>query len=150
MHDTGGLDAPAQITVAAKESLASYNYDAHFSFPGDSARQGYLVMVRWPGHSADDILRNWWSKAPSIAEARLPVALNPIAVHRWSVPATTSSLYLMRISQYQHCIGRGFELISPSTPSSIPQWLEFGSGGRYQLDRRNALELDTVSPRTLA
>ncbi|MEU1527136.1 protein kinase [Nocardia rhamnosiphila] len=58
------LDATAQMTVAAKGSLASYDYDAYFSFPADSARQGYLIMVRWPGHSADDILRDWWSKAP--------------------------------------------------------------------------------------
>lgn len=58
------LDAPAQLTVPAEGSSAAYSYQAYFSFPADPTRRNYLIMVKWPGHTADDILREWWAQAP--------------------------------------------------------------------------------------
>lgn len=58
------LDLPAKMTVPAVGSRASYGYDAYFSFMTDRDRSRYLIMVNWPGHTADDILRDWWAVAP--------------------------------------------------------------------------------------
>ncbi len=58
------LVAPAHMTVPPGGSLASIGYEAYFSFPADPDHGRYLIMVSWFEHSADDILRNWWSRAP--------------------------------------------------------------------------------------
>lgn len=63
------LDGVPQMTVPPDSptsigSLAAIAYDAYFSFPTDPDRQGYLIMVRWTNHSADDIFRDWRSQAP--------------------------------------------------------------------------------------
>ncbi|MGW5383332.1 serine/threonine-protein kinase [Nocardia sp. NPDC003963] len=58
------LAAPALMTVPPLSSRAAAWGDAYFSFPSDPVRDRFLISVDWPGHSVDDILREWWSKAP--------------------------------------------------------------------------------------
>ncbi|MCX0274624.1 serine/threonine protein kinase [Nocardia zapadnayensis] len=58
------LRASAQMTVPAEHSEATIYAAAYFSFPTDPVRGRYLITVEWPGHTADDILRDWWSQAP--------------------------------------------------------------------------------------
>ncbi|WP_063128701.1 serine/threonine-protein kinase [Nocardia fusca] len=58
------LGTPAQVTVPPPNSAASVFAAAYFSFPADPVRGRYLITVKWPGHTADDILRDWWAQAP--------------------------------------------------------------------------------------
>ncbi|MEU1982213.1 serine/threonine-protein kinase [Nocardia sp. NPDC019395] len=60
------LDIPAKMTVPYEYSSVRGvdGYNAFFSFPADRDRSRYLIMVKAPGHTADELLRDWWSQAP--------------------------------------------------------------------------------------
>lgn len=58
------LDAPSQMTVPPQQSAASIFGGAYFSFPTDPVRGRYVISVKWSGHTAEDLLREWWSQAP--------------------------------------------------------------------------------------
>jgi hypothetical protein len=58
------LAAPAQMTLPPENSSAAVFADAYFSFPADPVRGRYLITVKWPDHTAAEILEAWWSHAP--------------------------------------------------------------------------------------
>lgn len=65
LADNPALDGNAKMTVPAEASMAAANlFIAYFSFMGDMDRAQYLIKVKWPGRTADDVLRHWFSQAP--------------------------------------------------------------------------------------
>ncbi|MFI5718036.1 serine/threonine-protein kinase [Nocardia sp. NPDC051750] len=60
------LAGTAKMTVPAEASIAegANLHIAYFSFMADMDRAQYLIKVKWPGHTADELLRHWWSQAP--------------------------------------------------------------------------------------
>ncbi|MEV0763030.1 hypothetical protein [Nocardia sp. NPDC050435] len=58
------LAGEALALISGAKTFAEIEATLFVSFPNEPGRDRYVLSVKWEGHTADEVLKYWWTEAP--------------------------------------------------------------------------------------